>query len=371
VVISDCQMPDVDGFMMARRIRQDERLRATPIVMLTSVGRSEDVMRCHRLGLDAYLTKPVKHSDLLDALTTLFGASGTPAAAAPVPAPRDSAPRALRILVAEDNPVNRKLVTTLLHKRGHHVTAVEDGRAAVRAVIGDREGFDIALMDVQMPEMSGFEATEAIRAQEAGTRHLPIVALTAHAMQGDRERCLAAGMDGYLAKPIDVDEMIATVEHFANGEAGAASAERAEPAAAPLTPFDERVALAYAGADRRLLKQVIKLFQSDAPGGMRNIARAIERQDGEALRLAAHALRGSLAAIGAAASAQAATDLEAIGRTGQFDAAADAQSSLVTHLNDLTVALTSAGLVTARAVPKRSRATRASRKPAPRRRRRP
>ena len=371
VVISDCQMPDVDGFMMARRIRQDERLRATPIVMLTSVGRSEDVTRCHRLGLDAYLTKPVKHSDLLDALTTLFAASGTPAAAAPVPAPRDSAPRALRILVAEDNPVNRKLVTTLLHKRGHHVTAVEDGRAAVRAVIGDREGFDVALMDVQMPEMSGFEATEAIRAHEAGTRHLPIVALTAHAMQGDRERCLAAGMDGYLAKPIDVDEMIATVEHFANGEAGAASAERAEPAAAPLTPFDERVALAYAGADRRLLKQVIKLFQSDAPGGMRNIARAIERQDGEALRMAAHALRGSLAAIGAAASAQAATDLEAIGRTGHFDAAADAQSSLVTHLNDLTVALTSAGLVTARAAPKRSRATRASRKPAPRRRRRP
>jgi CheY-like chemotaxis protein len=361
-------MPDVDGFMLARRVRQDERLRATPIVMLTSVGRTEDVTRCHRLGVDAYLTKPVKHSDLLDALTTLFGAARR-STAAPMPAPRDTAPRALRILVAEDNPVNRKLVSTLLQKRGHHVTAVEDGRAAVRAVIGDRQGFDVALMDVQMPELSGFEATEAIRAHEAGGRRLPIVALTAHAMHGDRERCLAAGMDGYLAKPIDVDEMIATIETFANGEAGAGTAAPAQQAATPLVAFDERVALAYAGGDRRLLRQVVRLFQTDAPAALRGVARAIERQDGEALQMAAHGLRGSLSAIGAMAGAQAATGLEAIGREGRFEAAADAQAVLRQRLNELIIALTSAGLAAARAAPKRSKA-RGSRKAAPRRRRR-
>jgi HPt (histidine-containing phosphotransfer) domain-containing protein len=176
-------------------------------------------------------------------------------------------------------------------------------------------------------------------------------------------------MDGYLAKPIDVDEMIATVETFANGDGGAAAPAPAQPAASPLVAFDERVALAYAGGDRRLLKQVVRLFQTDAPATLRGVARAIERQDGEALQMAAHALRGSLSAIGAMAGAQAATDLEAIGREGRFEAAADAQAVLRQRLNELTIALTSAGLVAARAASKRSKA-RGSRKAAPRRRRR-
>ena len=141
--------------------------------------------------------------------------------------------RALRVLVAEDNPVNRKLVTTLLQKRGHRVTAVENGRDAVEArSTRRRRPFDVVLMDVQMPEMSGFEADRGdSRARSDGERrHVPIVALTAHAMQGDRERCLAAGMDGYLAKPIDVEELIATVERF--GRCGAASRRRAAADAA-------------------------------------------------------------------------------------------------------------------------------------------
>ena len=217
VVLSDCQMPNVDGFTLARQIKRDQRLRNTPVVLLTSVGRAGDAERCRRLGVDAFLTKPVKHSDLLDTLTTLFGVSTRGEKSRPATKTAAGSPhRSLHILVAEDNAVNRTLVMTLLKKRGHSVKAVENGREAVQAIqtAGARR-FDIVVMDVQMPEMGGFEATQAIRAGERSSgQHLPIVALTAHAMQGDRARCLEAGMDDYLTKPIDVDELIATVESF-------------------------------------------------------------------------------------------------------------------------------------------------------------
>ena len=203
VVITDGQMPDVDGFVLAQQIRQDKTLSATPIVMLTSMSSAGDGARCQRLGVDAHLSKPVKHSDLLDTLAALFGVSTRRPDAEPGALP--AAPlRALHILVAEDNPVNMTLVTRLLQKRGHRITGADNGRAAVEAS-GDTR-FDAILMDLQMPEMNGLEATQAIRSREASRGgHVPIIALTAHAMQGDRERCLAAGMDGYLSKPIDVE----------------------------------------------------------------------------------------------------------------------------------------------------------------------
>ena len=241
VMISDCQMPDVDGFMLAKRIKHDRRIAQTPIVMLTSIGQPDDSARCRKVGVDAYLSKPVKHSDLLDALATLFGVS-TRRTHEGDAAPPDVASRrrTLRVLVAEDNMVNRKLVTTLLHKRGHKVKAVENGRAAVDAISAARGGkFDVVLMDLQMPEMSGFEATQAIRQKESPDgRHLPIIALTAHAMQGDRERCLAAGMDGYLSKPIDVELLLATVEKFGAGAGNALPAKPAQPESGAI--FDEQ-----------------------------------------------------------------------------------------------------------------------------------
>jgi PAS domain S-box-containing protein len=369
VVISDCQMPDVDGFMLARRIRQDDDLRATPIVMLTSVGRSDDVTRCHRIGVDAYLTKPVKHSDLLDALATLFGVSARTPRVRSRRQMRGTAARPLRVLVAEDNPVNRKLVTTLLQKRGHHVVAVEDGRAAVRAATADQdERFDVALMDLQMPEMSGFEATHEIREREASTgRHLPIIALTAHAMQGDKDRCLAAGMDGYLAKPIDVDELVATVEHFASPPE--AAPVEAPSGSEPAPAFDEPVALAYAGGDRRLLRQVIKLFRADAPGTLRNIGAAIEQQDAEGLRQSAHALRGAMAAIGATAGHQITTRLEELGRSANLDEARELYAQLVSRMDELQAAVEAAGLAAPASGAARNGPP-AARKPPGRRRRR-
>src|SRR4029079_12675841 len=185
-----------------------------PIVMMMSVGDDNDAAK-RGVTIDAFLTKPVKHSDLLDALATLFRVStrrprpGRTADVSPRPRQR------LHVLLAEDNLVNRKLVTRLLEERGHHVHAVENGRAAVETIASGRPAVDVVLMDLQMPEMSGFEATHAIRqAERGGPAHLPIVALTAHAMAGDRERCLEAGMDGYLSKPIDVNDLISTFERF-------------------------------------------------------------------------------------------------------------------------------------------------------------
>ena len=349
VVLSDCQMPNVDGFTLARQIKHDHGLRSTPVVLLTSVGRTGDPERCRRLGIDAYLTKPVKHSDLLDTLASLVGVSTRRERTRPTATRAARAPRRpLRILVAEDNPVNRKLVTTLLRKRGHTVRAVENGREAVAAIQpAGAHGFDVVVMDVQMPEMSGFEATQAIRAGESPTaRRLPIVALTAHAMQGDRARCLEAGMDDYLSKPIDVEELIATVERF-GGDANDTNESSGERAAAVVTTpvFDEQAALGYTGGDRRLLKSIIALFRSDRAPSLRRIERAVRERDGEALRMAAHALKGSIATVGAPAGRAAAAELEQMGRANEFDDAERAFDRLREEIARLDRAFAAAGLV--------------------------
>ena len=335
VVITDGQMPDVDGFMLARRIRQHKKLAVTPIVMLTSMSSADDAAHCQRLGVDAHLSKPVKHSDLLDTLAALFGVSTQRPDAEP--ATLSAAPlRALHVLVAEDNPVNRTLVTKLLQKRGHRITAVDNGRAAVE--VSRDTPFDAILMDLQMPEMNGLEATQAIRSRET-TRggHVPIIALTAHAMQGDRERCLAAGMDGYLAKPIDVNALILAVEGI--GDQRAAPVSRA-----PVTGiFDEQMALAHTGGDRDLLRDLISLFRADARTSLRRIERAVHQRDGEALRAAAHALKGSIATVGSKPGRELAAELEQMGRGERFEDARSTFDTLRETLDLLNQAFAAAG----------------------------
>jgi two-component system sensor histidine kinase/response regulator len=347
-VISDCQMPEVDGFTLARWIKHDARLRGTPFIMLTSIGRAEDESRVRRLGINAYLTKPVKHSDLLDTLASLFGVATRRERPRQTARPAARARRALKILVAEDHAVNRKLVTTILRKRGHTVEAVEHGRAALAAMdTSNGRGFDVVVMDLQMPEMGGLEATRAIRAREAGTgRHVPIVALTAHAMKGDRERCLAAGMDDYLSKPIDINLLIATVEELDSARADrpplAADATSEPPAA---VTFDETAALTHTGGDRRLLKEVIALYRADAPVFVRKIAHALKQRNAEALRVAAHTLKGSVATVGGATGRLAAAKLEEMGRLGNFEATGPALAALRSELTKLEAEFVAARLV--------------------------
>jgi PAS domain S-box-containing protein len=334
MILADRRMPGVDGFMLARRVRRDRQFGRTPIVMMMSVGDDKETGR-RGIGVEAYLTKPVKHSDLLDALATLFRVSTRRPRPERVVQPSARPRQRLRVLLAEDNLVNRKLVSRLLEKRGHHLHAVENGRVAVDTIFSTATPFDVVLMDLQMPEMSGFEATGEIRARErGGPTHVPIVALTAHAMAGDRERCLAAGMDDYLSKPIEVNDLIATVERL-GGDGSPSGDAPPKPTRARAGTFDEKTALAYTGGDRQLLKEVIGLFRKDSPRSLRRIERALHKRDGDALRMAAHALKGAIATVGSSTGRETAAELEAMAKAGRF---ADAEG-IYAHLRELVDAL--------------------------------
>jgi PAS domain S-box-containing protein len=211
VVLLDMHMPEMDGEMTAAAIKGDPRLAHVPLVLLSSIGTSAAEMRAK--GFAAVLTKPVRQSHLRDIVAGVAGEAAPAAGRAATPA----APRVqlgLRVLLAEDNDVNRKVALQMLARLGCDATAVENGAQALAAL--DREQFDVVLMDIQMPDMDGFEATAAIRRREAGTgRHQPIIAMTAHAMEGDRERCLAAGADGYVAKPVKTDDLLRALVPYA------------------------------------------------------------------------------------------------------------------------------------------------------------
>ena len=200
VVLLDCHMPHIDGFMVAERIRGNPGLRDVTILMLTSAQRSSDVRRCRELGLAAYLVKPVTQKELRAIVIKVL--SNTPALVTSRLEVSEPPPdRTLRILLAEDNVVNQKVAVSLLSRLGHEVTVAPDGQVAIDAY--RRQTFDLILMDVQMPVLSGYDATRAIREIEQTTgTHIPIVAMTARAMKGDRESCLDAGMDDYMSKPI-------------------------------------------------------------------------------------------------------------------------------------------------------------------------
>jgi CheY-like chemotaxis protein len=215
LALIDFQMPDLDGFELAEEIKRREALRTTMIMMLSSVGHRGDGARVRALGVASYLIKPVRQSMLLDAMLAVLASNDRADPSPPLVTRHtvNEARRSLHILVAEDNAVNRLLVTALLGKHGHTIVNVTNGRAAVAAVEQDR--FDLVLMDVQMPEMDGFEAMATIRqAEKVRGGRIPIVALTAHAMKGDRESCIAAGADSYLAKPLNTTALFAIIEEL-------------------------------------------------------------------------------------------------------------------------------------------------------------
>jgi signal transduction histidine kinase/CheY-like chemotaxis protein len=213
LLLMDAQMPGMDGFSVAERIKQDARLASSVVIMLTSAGLRGDAARCRELGIKAYLTKPIKRSDLLQAIKVVL-VSQTVTEENPsvvtIHSLREGRGR-LRILLVEDNRVNQAVAIRLLEKRGHEVVVAGNGRAALDAL--EKQTFDLVLMDVQMPEMDGLQATAAIREGELKSgKHMPIIAMTAHAMAGDKERCLDAGMDGYVSKPLRIEDLFSTIE---------------------------------------------------------------------------------------------------------------------------------------------------------------
>ena len=226
LILTDMHMPKMDGFTLIDKIRHKPELATATIMMLTSAGHRGDAARCLELGVAAYLLKPIRQSELRDAITRVLGARGGQCA---IPLltrfsltdPADSSAH-LRVLLAEDNAVNQRLAMRLLEKRGHRVTVAGNGREALEAL--EKEKFDLVFMDVQMPEMDGLEATAVIRENEKSSgRHQPIIARTAHAMKGDREKCLAAGMDGYLTKPIRPPELEEILEEYVARRAAVAA----------------------------------------------------------------------------------------------------------------------------------------------------
>jgi two-component system, sensor histidine kinase and response regulator len=217
LILTDMHMPNMDGFALVEQIRERPEISAATIMMLTSAGHRGDAARCQELGIAAYLLKPIRQSELREAIARVLGAKEQKGAMPLITrfSVQDAAePGAfLRVLLAEDNAVNQRLAVRLLEKRGHSVVVANNGLEAVQAL--EKESFDLVFMDVQMPEMDGLEATAAIREKEKSSgQRQPIIALTAHAMKGDREKCIAGGMDGYLTKPIRPQELDEILEQY-------------------------------------------------------------------------------------------------------------------------------------------------------------
>jgi PAS domain S-box-containing protein len=292
LAILDAQMPDQDGFQLATAIRADRALKETRLLILTSAGQRGDGERCRQLGIQAYLTKPIARADLVEAVgTVLAGTASAPGEVDLVTRHSIAESRhALRILLAEDNPVNQQVATAMLLKRGHQVDVVGNGREAVDAV--SKEGYDVVLMDIQMPEMDGFEATERIRALPQG-RTLPIIALTAHALSGERERCLARGMTGYLAKPFKAHDLFSAVEGRGAQPADAAAATAP---AVDLAAF--RRTMEEAGA-AEAVDGILETFVATLPQRLEALVAAASGTDAEPLQRAAHAFKSAAGTIGA------------------------------------------------------------------------
>jgi two-component system, sensor histidine kinase and response regulator len=316
LILTDARMPSMDGFDLVRRIRETPTLKAATVLMLTSVHTTEDVARAHELGISSYLVKPVRRSALLSAITeSLVGSPAVQEAVTPLADATRG--KSLKVLVAEDNPVNRKLAASILQRAGHDAILVTNGKEAVDAVT--RERFDVVLMDVQMPVMGGFEATRLIRELEASSgRRTPIIAVTAHAMKGDREDCFAAGMDGFAPKPIQSAKLLEMLdrlgsEWIAAVIAPAEIADNTDPAI-----LDEVGLMKLVSGNQALASELAGLFLEDLEPRVTEITAAVNERDAARLRMGAHALAGSALTLKAGLVAAAARVLETIGRSGEL-----------------------------------------------------
>ncbi|MBP7777826.1 MAG: response regulator [Acidobacteria bacterium] len=354
VALVDAQMPGSDGFELARTMLSDATLAATRVIMLTSAGGPRSEQQSADLAVTAELTKPLKQSELRQALAGAPEASQAPPAARRPPGARRGARRQRRldILVVEDNATNQKVVAHVLEQRGYRVTAASTGRQAVE--MASRRSFDLILMDVQMPEMDGFEATAAIRAQEAQSgAFTPIVALTARTMSGDRERCLAAGMNAFVAKPLRPASLLAAIDALLEPAVFDPVAV-SDPVAVFATPvadtpgaeppgdaerLDLSPLLEAFGGDRLLVDETIAVFLADLPWQRAAVDAAVAGGDPVTIARAAHALKGAVGLFSTGAAYQAARRLEEEARAGTLRAADAQRDALAEALGHLIEAL--------------------------------
>ena len=311
-ILLDARMPDMDGFKVAEALRKDDRHAGTTLMMLTSAGLRGDAARCKELGLNAYLTKPVSLTELREALETAMGTTSETPDLITQHSLREARPE-YRILLAEDNLVNQKLAIKLLERQGHQVTVADNGRLALE--VWRNGDFDLILMDMMMPEMDGLEATRRIREIErddapSGER-IAIIAMTANAMTGDRERCLEAGMDGYVSKPVKPEALYQEIDLILQGSKRHAHKPAQESMPEDRWPvFDRADALSRIADDEELLNTLLDMFIADAPNYLAEIDLALADLDWSRLLRAGHTLKGVFATFSARRGEQVAKDLE-------------------------------------------------------------
>jgi two-component system, sensor histidine kinase and response regulator len=358
LILLDAMMPDMDGFTVAEHIAQEPDLAGAAVMMLTSADRQGDAARCRAIGLAAYLVKPVKMVELQRVIASALGQEGSgsnPGLSrndtkkhSVLPAATPAITRSLRILLAEDNAVNLRVAIRLLQGYGHSVTVANHGGEAVAAM--NRASYDLVLMDVQMPVMDGFEATRLIREKEAGTgQHTPIVAMTAHAMKGDRERCLVAGMDEYLSKPVQRDDLLRILSWVADAS-GNEVAQQGTPGHGTLpeaAAIDRVTAMNRLGGDEELFAELIGLFREEGPRMIQEIREALAAGDLVAVQRTAHGLKGAAGYLGGTRTVEAAHQLELIGASGELSAAPNAFQHLEEEIARLLAGLGAMTLQTA------------------------
>jgi CheY-like chemotaxis protein/HPt (histidine-containing phosphotransfer) domain-containing protein len=351
VVLLDMQMPGMDGEQTARAIKSDPAVKDVKVIILTSMGQRGDALRLEALGCSAYLLKPVKQQLLFDAIITVLGREDQKSATLVTRhSIAEHKKQGLRILLAEDNPINQKLAVVLLQKAGYSVDAVENGAEALERV--QENQYSVLLMDVQMPEMDGLEATRQIRVWEQNRgRHIPIIAMTAHAMQGDRERCLEAGMDDYVSKPLEPKVLFSALDRWTQttpepeeeevqdysspadvfstdlddglfGEEDTFISARPENIAtetsifsyAEAVPVNVDAALSHFDGDREFMLEMFKDYKAHLPGRLMDIQDAMQAGDAGRLGRLAHNLKGVSLNFSADIVADLALKLEEMGK---------------------------------------------------------
>lgn len=319
LLISDIELSDQSGSTLAFWIRSDQRVANTPIIFLKKTTSTDNNDDRAELRIDHQLLKPVKEKDLFESIAVVLGLLSPVITDEVRSGEKRQAVKAvaLKVLVAEDNLVNQKLIVALLEKVGHQVVIADNGRQAVE--LFGQHHFDLVLMDIQMPEMDGFEATYEIRkAQSESGQRIPIIALTAHASESDRKRCLAAGMDEYIAKPIRAVQLYELIESQ-TGRSSQVDSDGASQAPQPDRVVDWKLAFNTVGGDRSLLTDLIGIFLSDYESLTENISKAIETKNEKELRLSAHSIKGALTHLGARDAAILAGRLEDLASSGNLE----------------------------------------------------
>jgi len=340
IAILDMQMPEMDGETLGRKIKEDDDLNETVLVVLSSMGQRGDGARMQTLGFAAYLTKPVRRSLLYDCLVTVTEKKSRANAGLSQPVVTrhtvaEQRKRSICILLAEDNPINQMVALHILKKFGFRADAVANGQEALKAL--EMVPYDLVLMDVQMPEMDGFSATGKIRQLDSEMRRVPIIAMTAHAMKGDRERCLEAGMDDYLAKPIEPQDLLKKINKWADIEKRAPSTKKEEGVSSVsarksqgTVPIDLDKAVERAMGDRDFLETMLQAFLSQVPAQIEALSIALEQGEAASLERQAHSLKGAAANLSANGVAATALRIEQMGREANLSAG----KKILEELND-------------------------------------